>query len=394
MDRRTFLTQFGLAGSLLGLSPVLMNSRALAQLKISKRQLILIELKGGNDGLNTFIPFSDPLYYTLRPNLGIKKEKLLRLNDKNGLHPSLSFLHQEMKNNRLAIIQGIGYENPNLSHFRSLDIWETGTSSDEYSDSGWLNPYLNKLSNGNPLMKGVVFGDNSFGPFRGATSDVLIMNNPKRFLRKNAKLDTYEPVKGQESLNHIISVENSLSHTMEEIRNKTKNIQLPNLTGLPKDRIAGSIRALLTILAAGHYVPIYKISIGGFDTHTEQEGTHARLLKVLDDTFHSLKNGLQSLGKWDDSLIVTYSEFGRRPKENGSRGTDHGTANVHFALGGKVKSGIYGRAPLLSDLDQEGNLKFSMDYRSYYATILNDWLQINSSKADFKWKKNAPGFIS
>jgi uncharacterized protein (DUF1501 family) len=389
IDRREFLTLCTFA-SAMSLSPLSASS---AQTK--KRMLILIELKGGNDGLNTVIPYSDPLYYNLRPSLAIDKEKVLKINETIGLHPSLTFLHENIKKNNVAVLQGVGYPNPNLSHFRSIDIWETASHSEQFLAEGWLNPLLNKIGNGEELIKGIVLGENAFGPFRGATNDVLVMNNPKQFLRKKTKLETYKKVEGfdRENLNHILKVENSITHAIEEIRSKSKTVKLPSLTSLPKDKIGGSVKTLMTIIAAGHLVPIYKISISGFDTHTEQANKHQRLCKVLDDTFESLYQGLNHLGVWDRSLIMTYSEFGRRVKENGSRGTDHGTANVQFLMGGKIKGGLYGQTPSLKNLDREGNILYHLDFRAIYASLIEDWFKIKKAKLLTDWRAQAPRFI-
>ncbi|TNE97318.1 MAG: DUF1501 domain-containing protein [Deltaproteobacteria bacterium] len=387
MKRRDFLK------TTLSLSALCMLPFPVMALAKEKKILILIELKGGNDGLNTLIPFSDPLYTELRPSIGIKESEVLKLNSKLGFHPSLKFLHQSFKSNQLAILQGVGYANPNLSHFRSIDIWETATESEEYSDQGWLQQLSSKIGDGKELVKGIIVGDNAFGPFRGATSEVLVMDNPKRFLRKNAKLNLYENKQVLPSLKHILDVENSLSKTIEELRTKTEKVELPEMNDLPQDQVAGMIKALLSVLAAGHHVPVFKISIGGFDTHTEQLNQHARLLSVLDQTFQSLEKGLKQIGVWKESTLLTYSEFGRRPAENGSRGTDHGTANVHFAMGGTVRGGLYGKQPSLSNLDGEGNMKFTTDFKSIYSEVCQKIFKISDAEI-VKKNKKLPGFLT
>jgi uncharacterized protein (DUF1501 family) len=387
MKRREFLK------TTLSLSALCLLPFPAIALDKEKKILVLIELKGGNDGLNTLIPFADPLYAKLRPTIGIKESDILKLDSKIGFHPSMKFLHQAFKNNQLAVIQGVGYENPNLSHFRSIDIWETATESEEYSDQGWLQQLSSKIGDGKELVKGIIVGDNAFGPFRGATSEVLVMDNPKRFLRKNAKLNLYENKQVLPSLKHILDVENSLSKTMEELRTKTEKVELPEMNDLPQDQVAGMIKALLSVLAAGHHVPVFKISIGGFDTHTEQLNQHARLLSVLDQIFQSLEKGLKQIGVWKESTLLTYSEFGRRPAENGSRGTDHGTANVHFAMGGTVRGGLYGKQPSLSNLDGEGNMKFTTDFKSIYSEVCQKVFKISDAEI-VKKNKKLPGFLS
>jgi uncharacterized protein (DUF1501 family) len=386
MKRRDFLKST-LSLSALSLLPFPLHAEI-----IKNRVLILLELKGGNDGLNTLIPFYDPTYRALRPQIGIDKKDALHLNNHIGLHPSLKFLQQAFNSKQLAVLQGIGYQNPNLSHFRSIDIWETASDSQTFSDQGWLHQISAKLGDGDELVKGIIVGDNAFGPFRGATSEVLMMDNPKRFLRKKLNLNPYAMKTDSASLNHILNVENSLSKTMEELREKTSRVKLPQLKNLPQDKIAGMIKALLTVLAAGHHVPVFKISIGGFDTHTDQINKHKRLLRILDQTFESLYLGLKKIGLWDKTTLLTYSEFGRRPAENGSRGTDHGTANVHFSMGGNVSGGLYGNNPSLKNLDKNGNMQFTTDFKSIYAEVIDKVFNITDSNL-VKENRETLGFL-
>jgi uncharacterized protein (DUF1501 family) len=259
-----------------------------------RRLLVLVELKGGNDGLNTVVPFADPTYARLRPRLAVPRDQVIPLDARTGLHPSLAQLKPAWDARQLAVVQGVGYPDPDLSHFRSAEIWDTGSRSDEYLESGWL---ARAFATSFPA-----------GPFGN-------------------KLGT---------------------------------------------------SAQLAASRAG--IAVTHLSLGGFDTHANQAGVHAALLRQLGDGLAALKEALVEMGRWDDTLVATCSEFGRRPAENATGGTDHGTSSVQFVLGGRVRGGLYGAAPALDRLDSNGNLPFAVDFRSYYATFLDRWWGIDAGR--------------
>ena len=336
--------------------------------------LILVELKGANDGLNTVVPFADPAYATLRPRIGVKREEVVQLSERAGLHPSLAPLLPFWKANQMAVVEGVGYPNANLSHFRSIEIWDTASNATEYLHQGWLA----RAFAANPVPKsfladGVVVGSNDMGPLAGAPRGVALAN-PDQFMRQ-AKL--LENEKGgfarNPALNHILKVETNIIDAAANL-----NARREFNTVFPQNEFGNQIRTAMQIAANPAGVAAVRVTLGGFDTHQNQPGTHANLMKVLAEGMVAMKSALDEIGRWDSTLVMTYSEFGRRPKENQSNGTDHGTAAPQFAFGGRVKGGLYGQAPALSRLDGSGNLSYAVDFRDLYATVLERWWRMSA----------------
>jgi uncharacterized protein (DUF1501 family) len=372
MKRRDFLSLLGCSG-LWALSPTLALA---AGRNPYERLLILVELKGGNDGLNTLVPYADPTYYRLRPRIGLKREEVLPLTEQAGLHPGLQALLPLWQNNELAVLQGVGYPQPNLSHFRSIEIWDTASRSDEYLQEGWLaRSFARQPAPADFIADGVVLGSQELGPLSGSGDRAIVLNNPDQFLRQ-AKLAGDGGSTRNAALAHVLKVEEDVTRAARQLaagRGQTLK------TEFPKDGFGNTVRTACQVLAQGKGVAALRLTLNGFDTHQNQPGTQANLLRQLGDGLAALKACLLELGLWDRTLVLTYAEFGRRPQENQSNGTDHGTANVHFALGGRVKGGLYGEAPRLDRLDGNGNLASSLDFRSLYATVLDRWWGLDAS---------------
>ena len=374
--RRDFL-------NLLGLSVSLSAFPSLAFAKNpGKGPLILVELKGGNDGLNTIIPFGQQAYYDLRPNLAVSRDKVLKINSEIGFNPVCKNMHKLFQSKQMALFLGVGYPNPNFSHFRSIDIWETASSSDQFLSDGWLGK--NALPNNPMSAKGFILGSNELGPLRGESENIMLLPNPQVLMRKNHKLNHFQQTRVNSSLDHILNIENQFLAMVEKVKGNKSKIPFPEIKA-PRSKSARMAQAIFKILSVDPGVPLFKISVEGFDTHVNQEASHNRLLKELDDLLFYLERGLKKMGLWDRSLVMTYSEFGRRPAENAGKGTDHGSANCHFAIGGKIKANIYGKQPSLTDLDK-GNLKFNMDFRELYAGILKKHFQIPTHNLAKKFK--------
>lgn len=338
------------------------------------RLLILVELKGANDGLNTVVPYADAEYHRLRPRIAIKREAVLQLSEREGLHPSLSALMPLWEADELAVVQGLGYPRPNLSHFRSIEIWDTASASDQYLQQGWLA----RAFKASPVPSGfaadaVVVGNADLGPFAGGARTVALTNT-ERFLRQ-ARLATPGRARGNRALDHILGVEDEV---VQAARGLGGGAALA--TTFPPGQFGNAVRTAATVLAGKEPVAAIRLGLNGFDTHQNQPGTHAALLRQLGEGLAALKAALLELGRWDSTLIMTYAEFGRRAQENASNGTDHGTANAHFVMGGRVKGGIYGQAPQLDRLDN-GNLVHAVDFRSLYATVLHNWWGLDSAAA-------------
>jgi len=369
MDRRHFLK----LGSAAVAGTLLPPGLTFAQATDFRNLLILIELKGANDGLNTVIPFEDRMYTELRPRIAIPRDQVLQLNPGTGLHPSLKPLMALWGEKELAIVQGIGYPDPNLSHFRSIEIWDTASKSDEYLDDGWLT----RAFKTQPVPKsfaadGVVVGSSDMGPLAGQGTRAIAVSNTENFLRQ-ARLARPGEDQRNAALRHILTVERDIVQAAGKL-----NANHTFKTEFPQGGFGNQVKTAAQLIASNAGIAVIRLTLNGFDTHVNQPGIHANLLKQLADGMESLKAALIELNRWNSTLVMTYAEFGRRPKENQSNGTDHGTANVHFLAGGKVKGGLYGQVPQLDRLDGNGNLPFAVDFRSVYATALERWWGVDS----------------
>ena len=329
--------------------------------------LVLVELKGGNDGLNTLVPIDDPGYARLRPKLAIGRDSAVRLTDRAALHPSLAPLVPLWERRQLAILQGVGYPDPNLSHFRSIEIWETASRSDQVLADGWLARAFGKRPvPASFAADGVVIGGNDLGPLAGGGTRAIALANPEQFLRR-AKLAAPTGERRNAALAHILKTEGDIVQAAAHLDGN-----YAFATTFPTSPFGNAVKTAARVVANESGVAVVHLSLGSFDTHANQAPTQTRLLGDLAQGLVALEAALREIGRWDRTLVVTYAEFGRRPKENQSGGTDHGTANVHFALGGRVAGGLYGATPSLDRIG-DGNLAHAIDFRQVYATVLDGW---------------------
>lgn len=337
--------------------------------------LILVELKGGNDGLNTVVPYGDRAYYQLRPRIAIPRDKVLQLDDRAGLHPSLLPLLPLWKARELAVVQGVGYPSPNLSHFRSIEIWDTASDSDETLTEGWLaRAFTQSPPPAAFAADGIVVGSAEPGPLEGVGPRVITLANTQQFLRQ-ARLATPEGRSRNPALDHILKVEADI---VQAARGLSADHEFK--TQFPGGPFGNAVKTACQAIAGKDGVAAVKLSLNGFDTHSNQPATQERLLRELAEGLVALRAALLELDRWNSTLILTYAEFGRRPKENQSNGTDHGTANAHFLMGGRVRGGLIGAAPRLDRLDGSGNVAYSVDFRSVYATVLERWWGLASQR--------------
>lgn len=372
MDRRNFLKLAGCV-PLVSIAPGV--ALATAPPGASYRNLlVLIELKGGNDGLNTLVPYASPTYYALRPKLAIARDQVVQLSDSVGLHPSLAPLLPFWKSHELAVLQGVGYPEPNLSHFRSIEIWDTASKSDEYLQDGWLTRSFAAAPTPKEFAAdGVIIGSPDLGPLSGGGTRAIALANTEQFLRQ-ARLATPEGHASNKALQHILKVEADIMQAASHL-----NADYAFKTEFPQGAFGSSIKTASQVIANRAGVAVVRVTLTGFDTHSGQLNTQARLLGELADGVVALKSALDELGRWNNTLVLSYAEFGRRPKENLSNGTDHGTASVHFALGGRVAGGMYGEQPGLDRLSGDGNPAHAIDFRSVYATVLDRWWGVPSA---------------
>ena len=384
MKRRDFLGGFSTATGAALLSshaPGWAQAVANRASSVNERILILIELKGGNDGLNTVVPFTDPMYYQLRNTIGIKAEELLKIDDQVGLHAQLKAALPLWEKGELAIVQGVGYPEANLSHFRSIEIWDTASKASEYLTDGWATRGMQAgfAAKAAFTAEGVLIGMNDFGPLAGAKA--VSLNDPVAFVNQS-KLAQSNPLLANTqnpALRYLIKVENEITQAAGGLRGEKYAFN----TVFPTGSFGNSTAAAAQVVASQRLnpatgVPVICLTLGSFDTHQNQANTHANLLKQLGEGMAALKSALTELGAWDRSLIMTFSEFGRRARQNSSNGTDHGTAAPHFIAGGAVRGGLYGKAPDLTRLDSNQNVAYNTDFRQLYTTIAQQWWGVNA----------------
>lgn len=339
-----------------------------------RRLLVLVELKGGNDALNTVVPYADDTYHRLRPRIAIRPEEVLKLDARTGLHPALKPLEPLWQEGELAIVQGVGYPDPNLSHFRSIEIWDTASRSDQYLGEGWLARAFAAHPVPAPFAAGgVAVGGADMGPLAGAAR-AIALTQPEVFLRQ-ARLARPVGAGRNSALDHILKVEAGI---VEAAARLDTGAQFA--TEFPRGQFGNAVRVAAQLAANPSGVAAIRLSLAGFDTHQNQPAIHQRLLGELAAGLVALKGALVEAKRWGSTLVMTYAEFGRRPQENNSNGTDHGTAAAHFITGGRVKGGLYGEAPRLAELEG-GNLRHGVDFRSLYATALERWWGVSSAKA-------------
>ena len=368
MDRRGFIEAAGAGILSAGLPEIVLAAPG----GDYGRLLVLVELKGGNDGLNTAVPYADPAYPRLRPRLAIPRDEVLALDEHLGLHPSLAALMPLWQSKQLALVQGVGYADPNFSHFRSIDIWDTASASNETLSEGWLaRGFAAEPVPSDFAAEGLVVGGQENGPLAGTRSIALV--NPEQFLQRSRLAKTVR-ASGSAALAHVLKVESDIVQAANKIAKGARPEE-----GFPAGELGNSLRVAAQVLSGGAKVAAIKVSLNGFDTHQNQPGVHANLLRQFAEAIAAFRQSLQRNGQWDNTLLMTYAEFGRRPAENGSMGTDHGSANVHFVTGGRVKGGLYGEAPRLDQLEN-GNLRHAIDFRSLYATALAGWWGVDAQR--------------
>jgi uncharacterized protein (DUF1501 family) len=336
------------------------------------RLLILLELRGGNDGLNTVVPVDDGRYFDLRPRIALLDDAVVAFDRSLTLHRSLAPLRPLWDAREMAVIEGVGYPQPNLSHFRSIEIWDTASASNEVLQQGWLARAARAEAFARFAADGVVIGAADLGPLAGGAR-AISLSDPERFARQ-ARLAKDGETEARGALAHVLQVESDVVHAAMQLR---PDVTLQ--TEFPRTAFGAAVQHAAAI-ASTRKVPVIRVTLAGFDTHQNQVNTHAQLLHQIGEGVVALRAALQEVGLWDDTLVLTYSEFGRRPHENASGGTDHGTAGAMFAFGKRTNAGRLGAPPALARLDANGNLPFAVDFRSVYATVLDNWFGLDSER--------------
>lgn len=377
--------------------------------------LVVLQMAGGNDGINTVIPYSNDFYHKARPRLAQTAEKVLKLNGEIAFHPAMAGFKNLYDSGNLALVQGVGYPNPNRSHFRSTEIWQTASDSEKVEKYGWLGRYFDNACSGADPTIGVTIGRQLPEAFFAKTPTGICFDNPQnyRFLSPEhprpgqtdmaeaafEKLNEAEmtspspdtdsgasisslpagmPMQGGKAVDFIERTAMDAQISSEEVRSIAAKVQ--NNATYPASQLGNSLKLVAKLIGGSLPTRIYYVSQGGYDTHTNQLGTQQRLLGDLADSVKAFVEDLKAQGNLERVLVMTFSEFGRRVAENANGGTDHGAAAPMFIVGNKVKAGLLGRYPSLAPQDLfQGDIRYNVDFRSVYAAILEDWLKTKSA---------------
>ncbi|MBI2799200.1 MAG: DUF1501 domain-containing protein [Gammaproteobacteria bacterium] len=381
MNRRQMLTRLASmtgAGLVAGAIPSLFQQALAADAAVNDRILVIFEMSGGNDGLNTIVPYADDAYYKLRPTIGIKQKQLLKLDEHFGFNPGLLGFQRLWQDGKLAIVHGAGYAQPSFSHFTSMAYWHTAApnSGDEY---GWCGRLADTLAP-EPRPNFLVNIDTTQSlAVRSRVHTPVVFDEPDRFRRlglnqERAMLDyVSKPVAGNATLDYLEQVARSANEASALVREAWAKYKTPIDYGI----VPAQLPKVASCIAAGLPARIYYLAYrnNAFDTHVQQPDLHQRLLSYVADAIHGFQRDLERLGQADRVALLVFSEFGRRAPENNNLGTDHGTANNMFMVGSKVRGGHYGTLPSLTALDDGDNLAYTTDFRRIYATAIDGWLQ-------------------
>ena len=377
MDRRKFLNLTGtLTGGSLLLPNFLYSFGEQRDLIIGEQCIVFIQLNGGNDGLNSFIPFEDPLYYDLRPNISISKNEVLHSSKGMGFHPALSAFASIQQKGDLSVIQNVGYPEPVRSHFRSQEIWQTAPTNQEYLSQGWLGRYLDLQCKDHQPTAGMNIDSIDNLALKGEEPNSITVKDPRGFKTKN-KTENNTQLSNNPQLDFVRKIASSVVEGSDEIQ-KALDKSTPSEVVYPNTGLAKNLEWISKLIKGNLNSKAYYTSLGGFDTHDNQLSIHKNKLTELNDAVYSFYNDLKKSKQLQQVTLVVFSEFGRRVKDNG-RGTDHGTAAPMFIIGGNNRGKIIGKNPNLSDLDN-GDLKYEIDFRSVYASLLKHKLDFSASQ--------------
>jgi uncharacterized protein (DUF1501 family) len=386
-SRRTFIKQSALATAGTMLLPNFLKAfERNPHLSLEPGKiLVIIQLSGGNDGLNTVIPYTNDLYYQYRPQLALSKANVLKASDHLGFHPSLEKLNELYDQGYLAVINNVGYPNPDRSHFRSMDIWHTASDANEYLNTGWIGRYLDSSCKDCHVAHQALEIDDTLSlALKGESIKGLAVKNPKKLYQalhndffqrvtKNTPQESADP-----ALHYLYKTLAETTSSADYIYNKSKVYQ--SSVAYPNNEFAGQLKTVAELINSGIETKVYYVSLSGFDTHVRQQPVHERLLGMYAESVHAFISDLEKNNRFQDVMVLTFSEFGRRVAQNASNGTDHGTANNLFILGKNLKKkGFINETPDLSKLD-DGDLVHQIDFRRVYATVLNNWLGTSEAK--------------
>ena len=378
--RKEFIQIGSLATAAMMLPKFLKAFESPAMVLPGNKVVVILQLSGGNDGLNTVIPYRNDLYYKARPKLGIVKDKALAVTDEVGLHPALTGFKELYDDGSLAILNNVGYPNPDRSHFRSMDIWQTASQSNEYFTNGWVGRYLDAQCHGcDKPTQAIEIDDVLSLALKGENSKGIAVKDPRRlygtanekFFREVMK--NHKDEAGEQPVDYLYKTMAETLSSADYIFQQSR--MHPSNAEYPKTELGNSLKTIASLIYSEINTKVYYVSLGSFDTHINQDAQQQRLFTEMNDAVKSFVKDLKEQHRFEDVMLFTFSEFGRRVEQNASSGTDHGTANNMFLIsGGLKKKGVLNAMLDLSDLN-EGDLKYNIDFKNVYATVLNKWLK-------------------
>ena len=379
IKRKEFIQIGSLATASLLLPKFLKAFEGSAMVPMGNKVVVILQLSGGNDGLNTVIPVRNDLYYKARPKLGIERTKALSITDEVGLHPALTGFKDLYDDGSLGIMNGVGYPNPDRSHFRSMDIWHTASQSNEYLTTGWVGRYLDAQCNGcDKPTQAIEIDDILSLSMKGEHIKGIAVKDPQRlygtanekFFRDVLKNHTDET--GEQPVDYLYK---TMAETLSSADYIFQQSRLhPTKAEYPKTELGNSMKTIASLIFSDINTKVYYVSLGSFDTHINQDNQQQRLFTEMNDAVKAFVKDLKANNRFNDVMLFTFSEFGRRVEQNASGGTDHGTANNMFLISGGLKQkGMINELPDLGNLD-EGDLKYNVDFKNVYASILSKWL--------------------
>jgi uncharacterized protein (DUF1501 family) len=383
MKRKEFIQLSALSSTAL-LIPGFLKSASLSRLisesAANGKKLIVIQMSGGNDGLNTIIPYRNDAYYKLRPTLALKEKDLLHLNDDLAINAAMTGIKNLYDQGYVSILNNVGYPNPDRSHFRSMDIWHSASDADRYLSTGWIGRYLDHQCDGCAKPYSAIEMDDTLSlAMKGYKVKGLALHDTGLF---------YTLAKGQHQASLIDSNNDNLNYlykTLAETEESADYLyaiskKYKTSVTYPNDGFAKNLKTIAELIIAGASTSVFYASLSGFDTHVNQAGQQERNLTKASGAIEALVTDLKQANRLDDVLILVFSEFGRRAKQNASNGTDHGKANNIFVISSQLKkSGVYNSSPDLDHLD-EGDVAHTIDFRSIYATIMKKWMRADDTK--------------
>jgi uncharacterized protein (DUF1501 family) len=383
LKRKEFLQIGSLASASLMMPKFLKAFEKKALVPPGNKVMVVLQFSGGNDGLNTVIPIRNDIYYKSRPRLAIQKEQAFQITDEAGLNPALPFFKQLFDEGNLAIMNNVGYPNPDRSHFRSMDIWQSASDSNQYVTTGWLGRYLDAQCSGcDKPTQALEIDDVLSLALKGENIKGLAVKDPKRLFNSSNERFFKEINATHE---HSEATVDYLYKTLSETMNSANYIyeqsrRHPSSQTYPATELGKNLKTICSLILSDINTKVYYVSLGSFDTHVNQENQQKRLFTELNDAISAFVNDLKSNNRFQDVALMTFSEFGRRVSQNASGGTDHGTANNMFFIGGGLQEkGLLNPMANLTDLNQ-GDLKYTVDFKNVYATMLQNWLGADHEK--------------